>query len=217
MWEGTDKITIVGCCLLVNLRHGHVKSFANFFNFVTIWKLSWYKVENKMEGLLCLQSSGQVFLDSLSSGTASLAWTSVLMWWADRAALSLADSRRSAFCSYTACNWVYKARSFESHFSLRSIINLFFGLSSKLHPPTQLAQNSSVWKIKLTLWIQFSWGLCDAILSIEPWRADSLLHLTHNCRERVRYEHDRTAESTEGILRIKENYACSQAKINYSG
>lgn len=61
-----------------------------------------------------------------------------------QAAPSLADSQSSAFCSYTfsAYNWACEARSFGSHSGLESIINLFFGLSSKLHPPAQLALNS---------------------------------------------------------------------------
>ena len=107
-----------------------------------------------------------------------------------QAASSLADSQSSAFCSYTwsVYNWVYESRSCGPHSSLGSIINLFFGLSSKLHPPAQLALNSLLWKIKLTLWIQFSLDVCDHLLSAEPWRAHRHLNLTHNCREQARWE-----------------------------
>lgn len=166
---------MVGCWLVVKLRQLLISPilWLSENSPDMKWKAKWRRY--------CLQSYEQMMSrfpahrgrepDSASSP-----------WAASRSGSSLSDSQ-SELCSFVLIlslppiGWTGQ-RAFGSLSSLGSTTNLFFGLSSKLHPEAQLTQSSLLWKRKLTLWIELSLALCDDILSAEPWRADSHLPLT---------------------------------------
>lgn len=162
------------------LISGKIKATANFSNLVIIWKFPWYEVKSEVEEILSTKLRADVSRFPAHRGREPDSASSP--WAASRSGSSLSDSQ-SELCSFVLIlslppiGWTGQ-RAFGSLSSLGSTTNLFFGLSSKLHPEAQLTQSSLLWKRKLTLWIELSLALCDDILSAEPWRADSHLPLT---------------------------------------
>lgn len=162
------------------LISGKIKATANFSNLVIIWKFPWYEVKSEVEEILSTKLRADVSRFPAHRGREPDSASSP--WAVSRSGSSLSD-RQSELCSFVLIlslppiGWTGQ-RAFGSLSSLGSTTNLFFGLSSKLHPEAQLTQSSLLWKRKLTLWIELSLALCDDILSAEPWRADSHLPLT---------------------------------------
>lgn len=162
------------------LISGKIKATANFSNLVIIWKFPWYEVKSEVEEILSTKLRADVSRFPAHRGREPDSASSP--WAVSRSGSSLSDSQ-SELCSFVLIlslppiGWTGQ-RAFGSLSSLGSTTNLFFGLSSKLHPEAQLTQSSLLWKRKLTLWIELSLALCDDILSAEPWRADSHLPLT---------------------------------------